>query len=153
MRSFPLTFLGYGCQEGARILRNNNIEKYLQEGFSISTSFDNIYLLKYKDDFKKDGQNGGLSQNDYLSRLKNFHFHNIISKGHGFDNRYSSLCPGDSGGPVFRESNHNEIVGINAYYSFKRDDRLGISYTNMHARLSPISDWIEFVFQTIKGNR
>ncbi|MCA9581071.1 MAG: trypsin-like serine protease [Myxococcales bacterium] len=60
----------------------------------------------------------------------------------------ASLCPGDSGGPVYREGNPLRIVGVNSYYTF--DDDSGVSETNLHARLSGgnhrVSSWIEHVF-------
>jgi hypothetical protein len=50
----------------------------------------------------------------------------------------ASLCPGDSGGPVYRTNRTAEtIVGVNAYYSFKppSEDGPGVSVTNWHTRL------------------
>lgn len=48
----------------------------------------------------------------------------------------ASLCPGDSGGPVYRDDGaENRIVGVNAYYSFRPDDGYDVSMTNWHTRL------------------
>jgi hypothetical protein len=50
----------------------------------------------------------------------------------------ASLCPGDSGGPVYRgDGSSRVIVGVNAYYSFREQsvDPSRISVTNWHTRL------------------
>jgi hypothetical protein len=56
----------------------------------------------------------------------------------GFDagsGRDSSLCPGDSGGPLYRdEPSQLRVVGVNAYYTFPNDG-LGVSATDWHTRL------------------
>lgn len=47
----------------------------------------------------------------------------------------SSLCPGDSGGALYRDTPEQDtVVGVNAYYSFLYNSG-GYSYTNWHARL------------------
>lgn len=50
----------------------------------------------------------------------------------------ASICPGDSGGPVYLDDGAaRRIVGVNAYYSFhgKSVDPARISRTNWHVRL------------------
>ncbi|MCA9602506.1 MAG: trypsin-like serine protease [Polyangiales bacterium] len=58
----------------------------------------------------------------------------------------ASLCPGDSGGPVYRaEGDTTHVVGVNAYYTF--NDANGVSATNVHTRLTggahDVLGWIE----------
>jgi hypothetical protein len=52
------------------------------------------------------------------------------------------LCPGDSGGPVYRADAKNVIVGVNATYTFKnfRANR-PLPTTNGHTRLDGTSRW------------
>jgi V8-like Glu-specific endopeptidase len=56
-----------------------------------------------------------------------------------------SLCPGDSGGPVYR-ANTNKLVGINADYTFTGAyERTGaIAKTNIHARFDApkVKSWL-----------
>lgn len=63
------------------------------------------------------------------------------------DNGLASLCPGDSGGPVYREGTPLRVVGVNAYYTF--DDNSGVSKTNLHTRLDgggyDVARWIRSV--------
>ena len=50
----------------------------------------------------------------------------------------ASLCPGDSGGPLYRTNGRADtIVGVNAYYSFapEAEDPKRVSVTNWHTRL------------------
>lgn len=54
----------------------------------------------------------------------------------GGDSGAASLCPGDSGGPVYRDDGTQRvIVGVNSYYNFDPNDRVGVSLTNWHTRL------------------
>jgi hypothetical protein len=48
----------------------------------------------------------------------------------------ASLCPGDSGGPLYRGNSGSvqRVVGVNAYYTF--NDSSGVSYQNTHTRMS-----------------
>jgi len=61
-----------------------------------------------------------------------------------FTLKKASLCPGDSGGPLYAEDK-TTIVGINAYYTFKPNG--GPSAYNMHTRISSggrnTRDWID----------
>ena len=48
----------------------------------------------------------------------------------------ASICPGDSGGPVYRDDGtQTKIVGVNSYYDFAPSDTQGISFANWHTRL------------------
>lgn len=67
-----------------------------------------------------------------------------ITPGRSKDSDQASLCPGDSGGPVYRDDGTGRhVVGVNAYYSFLPVDKdpNQISYTNWHTRLDDDSRW------------
>ena len=73
----------------------------------------------------------------------------------------SSLCYGDSGGPVYRGTSHSSpaIVGVNAYYMFPQNDPdndsdgadNGVSLYNFHTRLGndnathDVAGWLDDV--------
>ena len=43
----------------------------------------------------------------------------LLTPGRSLDSAEASLCPGDSGGPVYRDDRRGgTVVGINSYYSF-----------------------------------
>lgn len=65
---------------------------------------------------------------------------NFLTKGMLLDDETASLCPGDSGGPAYRESD-GAVVGVNSYYVFK--DNSGIAFINTHTRVSEVSDWVK----------
>jgi hypothetical protein len=71
------------------------------------------------------------------SRVMDFNF---LTKGLGMDKSTASICPGDSGGPVYRRSD-NALIGVNSYYIFK--DSSGISLINLHTRISEVSEWVK----------
>lgn len=60
----------------------------------------------------------------------------------------ASLCPGDSGGPVYRDDGTQRIiVGVNAYYNFSPGFDSYVSLTNWHTRLDlqsgyGVGDWV-----------
>lgn len=59
----------------------------------------------------------------------------LITAGHGQGAEFASLCPGDSGGPLYLNDNGDpRVVGVNAYYSF--NDGGNISWTDWHTRTS-----------------
>lgn len=68
----------------------------------------------------------------------------LFTPGKNLDPAEASICPGDSGAPIYRADRaRNTIVGVNAYYSFlpKETDPKGISVTNWHTRLDAASRW------------
>jgi len=63
-----------------------------------------------------------------------------FTPGHRDKTEEASLCPGDSGGPVYRDDGgEDRVVGVNAYYSFRPDDGYDVSVTNWHTRLDVAS--------------
>ncbi|NUO50432.1 MAG: trypsin-like serine protease [Polyangiaceae bacterium] len=68
----------------------------------------------------------------------------IVTPGRSLDPDEASLCPGDSGGPVYRDDGTDaHVVGVNAYYSFLpvAQDPQSVSLTNWHTRLDDESRW------------
>ncbi len=63
----------------------------------------------------------------------------------------AGLCPGDSGGPLYRRKNDAlVVVGVNANYTLRADDVAGLPVTNMHTRLDDesrhgIAAWLRSV--------
>jgi hypothetical protein len=56
----------------------------------------------------------------------------VITPGLAHDG--ASLCPGDSGGPLYRDdATQRRVVGINAYYTFPPGS--GVATTNWHTRV------------------
>lgn len=70
-------------------------------------------------------------------------FLNIITPGQTANAGEASICPGDSGGPVYRNDGTLRIVGVNSYYSFENGDAAGISRTNWHGRVANVGAWIK----------
>jgi hypothetical protein len=58
----------------------------------------------------------------------------VVTAGVKGEASAASLCPGDSGGPLYRaDAGQRTVVGVNAYYTFVDSD--GRSQTNWHTRL------------------
>jgi secreted trypsin-like serine protease len=65
----------------------------------------------------------------------------LITSGKSRVENASSLCPGDSGGPALYMG---QLVGINTYYTFDANGSTkGISYLNLHTRVSKVADWLK----------
>ncbi len=59
-----------------------------------------------------------------------------ITGGPGLVGARAGLCPGDSGGPVYRwRGSQLVVVGVNSNYTFKPDDVVGLPVANFHTRL------------------
>ena len=125
-------FWGYGCQETI-----NDIENYIP----VRKRATGVTLDKSELEI------GHKLMTDYYSeKADSIYDLNLITPGKGKDPLASSLCLGDSGGPVLLDG---KLVGINTNYTF--DDinpedpeakSSGISYLNIHARLSKVKDWV-----------
>ncbi len=68
---------------------------------------------------------------------------NLVTPGYTLDKKYPSICPGDSGGPVFKTTNGvRKLAGIHADYTFYGDyEAGGISVTNLHTRVDDDSHY------------
>jgi hypothetical protein len=65
----------------------------------------------------------------------------------------AGLCPGDSGGALFRKGT-NQVVGVNASYTFLPSDRTPV--TNWHARVDGdarwgVASWLESLGARMRG--
>lgn len=58
----------------------------------------------------------------------------IETPGIRTDANEASLCPGDSGGPLYRADGSHAVIGVNAYYLFP-DSTSGVSTYNLHTRI------------------
>lgn len=113
---------GYGCEDR-----------------SIMSS---VQLDRYKIAEVRTIANPNLARDPYgrnTSRVMTFNF---LTAGKKLDEKSASICPGDSGGPVYRKSD-GALIGVNSQYLF--NDRSSISYANTHTRLSRIRAWIQSV--------
>jgi hypothetical protein len=79
----------------------------------------------------------------------------VITSGVAKDALAASLCPGDSGGPLYRDdAGQRTLVGINAYYTFNWS---GVAYTNWHTRLDSqarfgIGPWLQGLGVNVLGD-
>ncbi|CAN90920.1 putative exported peptidase / protease [Sorangium cellulosum So ce56] len=74
----------------------------------------------------------------------------VLTPGYASSTTYASLCPGDSGGPLYRQSATDlVVVGVNAYYTFPSGwSGPAPSQTNWHTRLDtaaryPVTTWLQ----------
>ncbi len=62
-----------------------------------------------------------------------------LTSGPGASPSFAGLCPGDSGGPLYRTARDGAllVVGVNANYTLRPEaqDRVGLPMTNWHTRL------------------
>jgi secreted trypsin-like serine protease len=56
----------------------------------------------------------------------------------------SSLCEGDSGGPVTR---NGKVVGVNSQYLIDQTSQTEEAYLNLHSRLSEIRGWADSILK------
>lgn len=149
----PLVIMGYGCELGVNAEKDYSkarlkfkkttalgIDSQLHEGSRV-TSRDSLFANYLERQYvftpgagqdapdvgAADGADGGAADGG------------AAAAGEGAPrSEEASLCPGDSGGPVYREDGASRlIVGVNAYYSFKPQsaDPSRVSVTNWHTRL------------------
>jgi hypothetical protein len=74
----------------------------------------------------------------------------VITQGPALDPTAPGLCPGDSGGPLYRGGSRRVIVGVNHSYTFRPAsvDPVGLPVTNLHTRVDEdsrfqIGAWLE----------
>lgn len=131
-------YWGYGCQKS--MLRPH--EGYPIRKKSLNTTLGRVALERNL---------GG--QDSLVRRYKNHIYkNNLLTPGIEFDGKSSSICFGDSGGPVFYKG---KVVGINSTFTsryIKNDGYPGSDATdlNIHLRLSIVKDWVNTTIVTGK---
>lgn len=132
----PVVVLGYGCESGTSSSNPGGI---------VRKKFGRTSVI------------AGSTINDLKARVSTadmdtFNSTYFMTPGSHYNYQSStdnvSLCPGDSGGPVYRDSSAEVIVGIHSSYVFfdRSDD---ISWANRHTRLvdpwagTAVLGWLE----------
>jgi V8-like Glu-specific endopeptidase len=116
-----LTAVGYGCREG--IYKGSTSLPRRQFG-----TMRTITPAAAKGDFWLPANSKGVDFDKLAARY-------LFTAGKAMDADAVSLCPGDSGGPVFRKHNGvNHLAGVNAYYTV-RSFSGGVAYSNWHTRV------------------
>lgn len=113
-----VSIMGYGCEGGVGQPMSGNVWRLK----AFDTVTGNAQYMVHPSTF--------VSYN--LRTLYERHY--VITPGLDLHNA-ASLCPGDSGGPLYltNDAEGEVVVGVNAYYSFRSSS--GIATTNAHTRL------------------
>lgn len=123
-----VVIMGYGCEQG---LGTSSFQRLKVHATEVSPA--------------EAADHAGSWVRSFGASWEKFKATYFITAGKHSDSREASLCPGDSGGPVFRDGGTEpRVVGVNAYYSFTPADQ-AVSETNWHARLDRQSAgaWLE----------
>jgi hypothetical protein len=121
--SDSLVIMGYGCENGVGNPTPDPAKLKLE--FVPALAATSMFHL---DSFVDNG-NVGYVTGSY-----------VTTPGYAYSPTGASLCPGDSGGPLYRnDGQQNNIVGVNAYYTFSSEDPQGVSRTNVQTRLDAAS--------------
>ncbi|WP_281556810.1 trypsin-like serine protease [Thalassomonas sp. RHCl1] len=116
-----ITLVGYGCEEKVGESRSGYGRKKAGDTYALAIdAYDN---------------HPGYGAY-YAGKAAEVFYHNVVVAAPKLDSSAPGLCPGDSGGPAFK---NNKVVGVGAYYSFM--DSSGIAYTNMETKLSALAGW------------
>jgi secreted trypsin-like serine protease len=122
---------GYGCQKST-----NSTDDYLPlKKHGKSKTLDQVVLRK----------NYGRLTRAVHNEANIIYQNNILTAGLNIDSKSSSVCFGDSGGPLFKDG---KLVGVNTTYLAKGMDQNGKSPSgktdvNLHQRLSVVKDWLK----------
>lgn len=104
---------------------------------------DSIHTFKDPGTYKISNSkvmSGSLIVSDYYKRdITHTNRYNFYSAGKTLSAEAASLCPGDSGGPVYSKKS-KKIIGVNSQYIF--GDASGVSLVNTHVRLNELKTWI-----------
>lgn len=133
-----LNFYGYGCSQSL-----NNLEGYFP--FRKTAKVDSLSEECLS-------ENHGVLTEFYQDLSSLIYKNNIVTPGQRRQSDSASLCLGDSGGPVMK---NGKIVGINTLYTFndltdEGESASGVSYLNLHARLSKAQGWIQESMRKLK---
>ena len=122
---------GYGCQRST-----NSIDDYSPlKKHGTSKTLEQVIL----------GKNYGRLTTAVHNEANIIYQNNILTAGLNIDSKASSVCFGDSGGPLFKDG---KLVGVNTTYLAKGMDQNGKSPSgktdvNYHQRLSVVKDWLK----------
>ncbi|MBX3222402.1 MAG: trypsin-like serine protease [Labilithrix sp.] len=121
----PVVIMGYGCEAGV-----DGPKDYSKQRLKVQKT-----RALSRDSQEHPGGWLATRTADYGHNVEKQY---LFTPGNGATTEEASLCPGDSGGPVYRDDGQaRTIVGVNAYYSFRSpgEDASRISVTNWHTRL------------------
>ncbi len=141
----PIAIMGYGCEQGASVTSAQIVTSKLK--------FQKTQALP----LSSQDHEGSVIPERPAGYRANLGQQYLFSPGFNRSTKEASICPGDSGGPVYRDNGKaNVIVGVNAYYSFKFDDPKGISVTNWHTRLdtagrADVGSWLAQLGVQVQG--
>ena len=129
--------IGFGCTEGVS-KKDERTDKTLL--FADAKLVDATHAVH-------DGS--GLANVD----LPNIGANYALTDGPGRSAKKSGLCPGDSGGPLYRETKGAlVVVGVNSNYTFLPEDQdeVGLPVSNWHTRLDDgskhhVATWLKSV--------
>lgn len=125
---------GYGCQKTI-----NDISHYIPTRKRASTKTVGEVNMR---------QGYGIYNEFYQSYSKKAYEVSLFTIGKSKENTKPSLCLGDSGGTLIH---NNKIIGVNSNYTFNDLDSSGtlsgISYLNLHSRISFVSSWIKEIIE------
>jgi hypothetical protein len=119
----PLVIMGYGCQKGVGVTESDSKAKLK---FDVTKAAAPSILAH---------EGSRVPSPPTTPYALNLIAQYLFTPGRNISREEASLCPGDSGGPVYRDNGRADtIVGVNAYYSFTSNSK-GVSRSNWHARL------------------
>lgn len=120
---------GYGCEHGVKGTKDYATVRLKRK----STKTVGVEAALHPGSFVAGGDS---------AQRHNLEKQYAMTPGQGLAAEEASLCPGDSGGPVYvDDGTASRIVGVNSYYSFAEAsvDPVRISKTNWHTRLDTAS--------------
>lgn len=135
-----MTITGYGCEKGL-----HSMYDFTARLKTAATKSVGVGVVK--------SSNNVVSVQNLLPRSYFF------TPGKALSNGNASICPGDSGGPVYRGKDpraaKQKVIGVNAYYGF--NDGGNVSTTNWHTRLDvesrvDIGTWISLLGVDVTGS-
>lgn len=116
---------GYGCEQG---LSGQPVGDLARLKYKLTTTTDTATAFKGTFAYTNQAPQTTLAGSYFFTR------------GQGATSTAASLCPGDSGGPVYRSiSGKRYVVGVNAYYSFTEANQ-SISANNWFTRVDYSND-------------
>jgi len=127
---------GYGCQKPK--IGDYNPEIFTKQT-ATGTTLEQDVLLNIR----------GTHPDILKTHAQGIYLSNFVTSGNKRNSTDPSICSGDSGGPV---TVNNEVIGVNSISVFNDVDSegnivSGISYINLHSRLSKMQDWIKKVIK------